>query len=137
MTTLEAPLRSAALLPPPATSPVALLVDPSMAVCTSVLGLLEPQGYEVRVARDLADELDDAALVLVEADRGARAIGLIKQIRASRPELPIACVLGWWDDDEGEAARICRFVLHVPVREDQLQGLSGFAAAILAEARLH
>jgi len=135
MTTLEAPLRSAAVVPPPALSPVAVLVEPSVGVCASVLGLLEPQGYEVRVARDLAAELDGAALVLVEADRGARTIGLIKRIRALHPDLPIACVLGWWDDDEGEACRICRFILHVPTRDDQLQGLADAAATILAEIR--
>ena len=135
MTALQARLPSKAGRPPGAGA-IALLVEPSVEVCASVLGTLEAHGYEVRVARDLAEELDGATLVLVEADRGARALGLIRRVQALRPDLPLACVLGWWDDDEGEACRLCRFILHVPVREDQLQGLAEFASSVLGRAAL-
>ena len=136
MTTLDIPVSS----PEPSVSaepsparPVALLIEPSVGVSGSVAGLLVPHGYDVAVAQGLTDDVHTATLVLVEADRGARAIGLIKCIRALRPDLPIAGVLPWWDDDEREVAGIAQFVLHVPVRDDQLRGLAALAAAALPQ----
>ena len=109
--------------------PIALLVEPSVGVSGSVAGLLGPQGFEIAIGKDIPPDLDTAALVLVEADRGARAVSLIKRIHGLRPDLPIAGVLPWWDDDERDIAGIARFVLHVPLRDDQLHGFDRFAAA--------
>ncbi len=135
MTTLDIPLLTESSLAAERSPvrPVALLIEPSVGVSGSVAGLLVPQGYEVAIAKGLTDDVHIATLVLVEADRGARAIGLIKCIRALRPELPIAGVLPWWDDDEREIAGIAQFVLHVPVRDDQLRGLAALAASALAQ----
>jgi hypothetical protein len=131
MTTVHAPPRAASSTRRSKASPAAFLVEPSVVVSASLLGLLEPQGYEVCIASDPMEALDDATLVVVEADRGARTIALIKRLSALRPDLPIVAVLPWWNDDEAEIVRVARFILHVPVRDDQLQGLADLAAALL------
>ncbi len=135
MTTLDMPVSPEPSFHPESSPvrPVALLIEPSVGVSGSVAGLLALQGYDVAVAKGLTDDVHTATLVLVEADRGARAIGLIKCIRALRPELPIAGVLPWWDDDEREIVGIVQFVLHVPVRDDQLRGLAALAASALSQ----
>lgn len=125
MTTLDAPASSAAR----SSMPVAVLIEPSVGVCAGVAGLLAPQGYEICIAKGVPEDLLTAAFALVEADRGARAIELIKRIRAVHPDLPIAGVLPWWDEDERDLAGIAQFILHVPVRDDQLRGLADLAAA--------
>jgi len=131
MTTVHAPSRPASATRPPINSPTAVLIEPSVGVSASLLGLLEPQGYDVRTVSDPWEAIDDATLVVVEADRGARTIALIKRLSALRPDLPIVAVLSWWNDDEAEIVRVVRFILHVPVRDDQLQGLAGLAGALL------
>ena len=127
-------LNSAAPAPSALGRPIALFVEPSVGVSASVAGLLAPHGFEISIAKGVPDDLDSAAFVLVEADRGARAVSLIKRIHALRPELPIAGVLPWWDDDERDIADIARFVLHVPLRDDQLEGFARFAASTAAGA---
>ena len=134
MTTLHAPPRAASSTRPPKTSPTVLLVEPSVGVSASILGLLEPRGYEVRIVSDPSEALDAATFVVIEADRGARMIALIKRLNALRPELPVVAVLPWWNDDEAEIVRVARFILHVPVRDDQLQGLAELAGALLHES---
>ena len=133
MTTLHAPPRAASSTRSPNTSPTVLLVEPSVVVSATLLALLEPQGYEVRIASDPTEEIDVATLVVVEADRGARTIAQIKRLSALRPDLPIVAVLPWWNDDEAEIVRVVRFILHVPIRDDQLQGLVELASALLRQ----
>jgi hypothetical protein len=126
MTTLPAPARTASVNALSHQTAVALLIEPSACVSASILQPLELQGYEVRVAEDLTEALA-AALVVVEADRGARCIALVKRLHALAPDIPIVGVLPWWNDDEAEVVRIARFILHVPVRDDQVQALADLA----------
>ncbi|MGH2584270.1 MAG: hypothetical protein ACRDJE_05095 [Dehalococcoidia bacterium] len=125
MTALNLPAPPRAAFGPP----IAVLIEPSPSVRDCVTGLLEPQGFCVCVADGPTADLEQAAFVLVEADRRWRAKGLIRRIRSEHPGLPVAGVLPWWDDDEDDVRGLACFILHVPVREDQLQGLSAVAAA--------
>lgn len=126
-----------ALLAPPSPSaaldsPLAVLIEPSDGVSTCVAELLSAQGFRVCIADGLTDDLALAALAIVEADRGSRTFGLIRRIHAIRPNLPIAGVLPWWADDESDLQGAARFILHVPVREDQLRGLETLAMSVLS-----
>ncbi len=126
---------NALLAPPPPSaaldSPLAVLIEPSDGVSTCVAELLSAQGFRVCIADGLTDDLALASLAIVEADRGSRTFGLIRRIHALRPELPIAGVLPWWADDESDLQDAARFILHVPVREDQLRGLETLAMSVL------
>lgn len=112
--------------------PIAFLIEPSPDVERCAAPLLAARGFDVRVVHGIPDNLDEAAFVIVEADRGGRTITLARRVRALRPELPTAGVLRWWNEDESELARLAQFVLHVPVRDDQLQALGRVAAAAAA-----
>lgn len=114
--------------------PLAVLIEPSSSVCSSVAELLAAQGYRVCIATGPTDDLDQACLAVVEADRASRSIGLIRRIHARRPDLPIVGVLPWWTDDEVDLLGSARYVLHVPVRDDQLRGLEALAASVIAMA---
>lgn len=129
MTTMDVPVSPATTSSPR----VAMLIEPSVGVCASVAGLLGPQGYRICIARGVPEDLVTAAFALVEADRGTRAIGLIKRIRAIYPDLPIAGVLPWWDEAERDLTGIAQFILHVPVRDDELRGLADLATASASE----
>jgi hypothetical protein len=130
MTTLRAPARTASANALFNQTAVALLIEPSACVSASILEPLELQGYEVRVAEDWTEAVN-AALVVVEADRGAGTVALVKRLHALDPDLPIIGVLSWWNDDEAEIVRIARFILHVPVRDDQVQSLAHIAGSVI------
>src|SRR5262245_5524838 len=102
----------------------AVLIEPSPTVEEQVSTLLAGLGLRVRVEEDLPSDLDGVLLLLVEADRGSRTIALARQARAQRPELPCAGVLRWWNEDEHELAGLVDFILHVPVRGQELDGLA-------------
>jgi hypothetical protein len=130
MTTMVAlPTPSAGLSPP-----LAVLIEPSTVVCSSVADLLAAQGFRICIAGGITDDLAVASLAIVEADRGSRTFGLIRRIHRLRPELPIAGVLPWWADDEADLQGAARYILHVPVRDDQLRGLESLAMDVLATA---
>jgi hypothetical protein len=128
MTTMVVlPTPSAGLSPP-----LAVLIEPSEIVCSHVADLLIAQGFRICIAGGVTDDLARASLAIVEADRGSRTFGLIRRIHTLRPELPIAGVLPWWADDEADLQGIARYILHVPVRDDQLRGLETLALDVLA-----
>jgi hypothetical protein len=110
--------------------PLAVLIEPSGTVAARVIETIASRGFRVHVTTDPEPLIDTTALVIVEADRGARAVGLIRRLHERRPELPIAGVLAWWSDDEREIAAIARYILHVPLRDDQLAGLRDLAASL-------
>jgi hypothetical protein len=111
----------------PARSLDALLIEPSPTVEEHVSALLAGLGLRVHVAEDLPPDLGGVSLLLVEADRGSRTIALARQARARWPELPCAAVLRWWNEDERELAALVDFILHVPVRPQELDGLASVA----------
>lgn len=115
-----------------AVPPLAILIEPSDGVCTCVAELLAAQGYRVCIASGVTDDLDRAALVVVEADRASRTIALIRRIHAWQPDLALVAVLPWWTDDEVDILDAARYVLHVPIRDDQLRGLEELAAGVRA-----
>lgn len=117
-----------ALLDPP----IAVLIEPSDGICSSVSALLAGHGYRVCIANDLTNDLDRASLTIVEADRASRTVGLIRRLHALRPDLPIVGVLPWWTEEEVELVGSVRYVLHVPLRDDQLRGLEAIALDLLA-----
>src|SRR5207248_91207 len=80
----------------------------------------------------LPPDLDGVSLLLVEADRGSRTIALARQARALRPEIPCVGVLRWWNEDERELAALVDFILHVPVRPQELDGLTPVALSVRA-----
>lgn len=128
MVTLHTPVR-----PRRAPSvPVAILIEPSAGVAEAAGAVLTPADYRVEAVSEEEAALDTATLVLVEADRGARAIRAIKRIHAERPDLPVVAVLPWWDEDEREVLHLVRFVLHVPLRDDQLRAMASFVEALIA-----
>ena len=106
-----------------------VLVEPSPTVERHVTDVLARHGYDVVCVAGFPDRLETAALVIVEAGRDWRAITLMKRLHDLRPDLPIVGVLPWWDEDERELAGVAQFILHVPIRNDQLQGLARLAAA--------
>jgi hypothetical protein len=55
-------------------------------------------------------------LLIVEADRGGRAVRLAKDLRASFPAAPVAVILTHWCEAEAEAGQAAEFVLHAPLR---------------------
>ena len=128
MTTMVALPTPAAGLSPP----LAVLIEPSDVVSAHVTDLLTSQGFRICIADGVTDDLANASLAIVEADRGSRTFGLIRRIHALRPELPIAGVLPWWADDEADLHGVARYILHVPVRDDQLRGLETLAMSVLA-----
>jgi hypothetical protein len=117
-----------ALLDPP----IAVLIEPSNGVCSSVSAVLAQLGYRVCITNELTDDLDRAALAIVEADRASRAVGLIRRLHALRPDLPIVGVLPWWTEEEVDLLGSARYILHVPIRDDQLRGLEALALDLLA-----
>jgi hypothetical protein len=122
-------------LPSPTTTldpPLAILIEPSDGVCSCVAELLSSQGFRVCITDGVTDDLAGAALAIVEADRGSRTFGLIRRIHALRPDLPIAGVLPWWADDESDLEGVARYILHVPVRDDQLRGLESLAMDVMS-----
>jgi hypothetical protein len=120
MNATEAPTPAGALIPPPD----AILIEPSPTVEAQVSALLAELGLRVQVREDLPEDLSSVSLLLVEADRGSRTIALARQARSQRPDLPCAGVLRWWNEDERELAALVDFILHVPVRAQELQGLT-------------
>ncbi|MGD9893925.1 MAG: hypothetical protein AB7U18_21790, partial [Dehalococcoidia bacterium] len=133
MTTMVALPSPAAGLSPP----LAVLIEPSTVVCSQVADLLTSQGFRVCIAGGVTDDLAVASLAIVEADRGSRTFGLIRRIHALRPELPIAGVLPWWGDDEADLHDLARFILHVPIRDDQLRGLESLPIDVLTAPTRH
>ena len=113
----------------------AILVEPSPSVEGAVMDVLTAHGYDVVCVQGFPDGLETAALVVVEAGRDWRAITLIKRIHRLCPDLPLVGVLPWWDEDERDVAGVADFILHVPVREDQLRGLARLAAVAPALQR--
>jgi hypothetical protein len=124
-------LPTARLVPTRLAPPLAVLIEPSDGLCSRVADLLATRGYRVCIANGVTDDLDRAALAVVEADRASRAIGLIRRIHARQPDLVLVGVLPWWTDDEVDILDAARYVLHVPIRDDQLRGLEELAAAVL------
>lgn len=118
-----------------ALAPIAILIEPSPRVAGSIRDLLGLAGYRIDTATEADAALDAATLAIVEADRGARAIRAITRLHGEYPGLPLVSVLPWWDDDEREVLHLVRFVLHVPVRDDQLQGLAAFARSLIGQSR--
>ena len=112
--------------------PVALLLEPSPAMLACAGPLLTEEGFEVCILDGVPEELSPPAFVLVEADRGSRTVALARQVRCHWPEIVLAGVLPWWDDDERDLARVVDLIVHVPVREDQLKALRALAASFVA-----
>ena len=112
--------------------PVALLLEPSPAMLACAGPLLAEVGFEVCILDGVPEDLSPPAFVLVEADRGSRTVSLARQVRCHWPEIALAGVLPWWDDDERDLARVVDLIVHVPVREDQLKALRTLAATFAA-----
>jgi hypothetical protein len=135
MVSLHAPIITPAPRGQPLGPPLAVLVEPSGTVAARVIEAIASRGFRVHVTADPEPLIESAALVVVEADRGARAVDMIRRLHARRPELPIAGVLAWWSDDEREIAGIARYVLHVPLRDEGLAGLRDLAASLVVPSR--
>lgn len=117
-------------------TPIAYLIEPSTAVQSEVGGALADCGFDVHVADFGVPDVTRATLVVVEADRGARTIAMMRRVRAIRPDLPAVGVLRWWNEDERDLLRLADFVLHVPLRQDQLAGFRQFVQGITAHRTL-
>ena len=76
-------------------------------------------------APPLVDEpaLAGAELFIIEADRGGLAVALARRLRAQAPAVPIAVVLTCWSESEREARSIAEFVIHAPLRENEVNGV--------------
>jgi hypothetical protein len=116
--------------------PVAVLIEPSAQVMGVLVDALTAEGFEVRTVEGLPPDLADASLIVVEADRGGRAIVLSHAVHGRRPEVPIAGVLRWWNEDERDLADVAGLIVHVPVRDDQIQAFRRFARSARFTARI-
>jgi hypothetical protein len=72
-----------------------------------------------------ADEatLAGAELLIIEADRGGLAVSLARRLRAQVPAVPIAVVLPCWSESEPEARSTAEFVIHSPLRQNEIGGV--------------
>jgi hypothetical protein len=64
-----------------------------------------------------------AELLIIEADRGGLAVALARRLRAQVPAVPIAVVLPCWSESEPEARSTAEFVVHAPLRENEVNGV--------------
>jgi hypothetical protein len=64
-----------------------------------------------------------AELLIIEADRGGLAVGLARRLRAQVPAVPIAVVLPCWSESEPEARSTAEFVIHAPLRQNEISGV--------------
>jgi hypothetical protein len=65
----------------------------------------------------------EAELLIIEADRGGLAVALARRLRAQAPAVPIAVVLPCWSESEPEARSTAEFVVHAPLRENEVNGV--------------
>ena len=72
-----------------------------------------------------ADEatLAGAELLIIEADRGGLAVALARRLRAQLPAVPIGVVLPCWSDCEPDARSTAEFVIHAPLRQNEVSGV--------------
>lgn len=113
-----------------ADTPLAYVIEPSLALLPDLTATLVASGFRVCVSQAGVPELTGVGLVVVEADRGARTIALVRRLRAMRAGIPAVGVLRWWNEDERDLLPLADMVLHVPLRQDQLAGFRRFATTI-------
>ena len=111
--------------PAPSIRPRAVLLDVSAALRDRLGPALRKAGYDVVDAPDIDERVVQAALVVIEAARGPRALANARTLRRLAGGPLVLGVVGWWSEMEPDVRRVSDAVLHVPVRDTQLRAVLG------------
>lgn len=111
----------------PAT-PVVALVGVRPGSRRLIEGVCAAHGCQVVCFSSAPSSVDEvvvagAELLIIEADRGGLAVALARRLRAQVPAVPIAVVLPCWSESEPEARSTAEFVVHAPLRENEVNGV--------------
>ena len=118
------------LLEPPAAAPFCTLPRRGavfISVSPGVAGLLTPMlneaGMEIADVTEAA-AVPDESVVIVEADRGARLVQMLQDVRrrAGNDSFLIG-ITGWWSDCEPELRSVADALLHAPLRDKEFRAL--------------
>jgi hypothetical protein len=111
----------------PAT-PLVALVEVRPGSRRLIEGVCAAHGCKVVCFSSAPSSVDEAVvagaeLLIIEADRGGLAVALARRLRARAPAVPIAVVLPSWSESEPEARSTTEFVIHAPLRENEVNGV--------------
>jgi hypothetical protein len=109
-------------------APVVALVEVRPGSRRLIEGACAAHGCQVVCFSSAPSSVDEVAvagaeLLIIEADRGGIAVALARRLRAQAPAVPIAVVLPSWSESESEARSTAEFVIHAPLRQNEVNGL--------------